>query len=244
MQKPLNKKRTLIRGLKTGDVLVASGSAAAGVGATMLLSSFNVFPATVDDASADMPEAEVEIEVEPETPDAAVTCQHAIVVPTERVHESDLDQQSFAEAFASAREAAGPGHIFLWQGQAYSTNTAEEMRELPVTEREELISDMVFEAEEEEFLQNEEIEVLTASGFDDTGDVDMEEVIPSVEEIVEEEVAVTMEYLGDIGLTEEEKEEMKESLEEVFLDELMEEESSYNGIEEINDFNEEENSSY
>ena len=33
---------------------------------------------------------------------------------------------SFAQAYAIAREALGPGQVFTWNGNQYSTNTAEE----------------------------------------------------------------------------------------------------------------------
>jgi len=33
---------------------------------------------------------------------------------------------SFTKAYSSAREALGPGQIFTWNGNQYSTNTAEE----------------------------------------------------------------------------------------------------------------------
>ncbi len=35
---------------------------------------------------------------------------------------------SFAEAFAEARETLGPGQVFYWNGQAYTTNRADEVQ--------------------------------------------------------------------------------------------------------------------
>lgn len=42
------------------------------------------------------------------------------------VSENTHDQMSFSEAFASAREEVGPGGVFTWNGNAYSTYYKEE----------------------------------------------------------------------------------------------------------------------
>ena len=50
---------------------------------------------------------------------------------------SDRDSgPTFSEAFAAARAAQGPGGVFTWQGQQYSTNTAEEEAAAPEPEPE------------------------------------------------------------------------------------------------------------
>jgi len=44
---------------------------------------------------------------------------------------STTDEMGFAEAFASARQEMGPGGVFVWNGNVYSTFFAEEWESLP-----------------------------------------------------------------------------------------------------------------
>lgn len=54
---------------------------------------------------------------------------------------------SFAEAFADARNLLGPGQTFFWNGNEYSTNKAEDLRE-ESTETDEESSEVNFAAED------------------------------------------------------------------------------------------------
>lgn len=56
------------------------------------------------------------------------------------------DEMSFAEAFAEAREEVGPGGVFSWHGQVYSTYTQEEWENMDDEQRHEY-SESVSEAD-------------------------------------------------------------------------------------------------
>lgn len=69
------------------------------------------------------------------------------------VAESVQDDMSFGEAFAAARAEVGPGGVFVWNGNAYSTYTAEEWGSMSAEQREEYSSHVHVDTSSNEDLQ-------------------------------------------------------------------------------------------
>ena len=69
------------------------------------------------------------------------------------VAESVHDDMSFGEAFAAARAEVGPGGVFVWNGNAYSTYTAEEWGSMSAEQREEYSSHVHVDTSSNEDLQ-------------------------------------------------------------------------------------------
>ena len=71
-------------------------------------------------SSSETPDEDVEVEPAPETVSVASNVS---------------DGMSFGDAFAAARAELGPGGMFTWQGNSYSTYTAEEWDNMSAGER-------------------------------------------------------------------------------------------------------------
>lgn len=59
------------------------------------------------------------------------------------------DSDSFAEAFAAARDAQGPGGTFIWHGKLFNTYTADEWSNMSSSERNEFAHNAVVDHSEE-----------------------------------------------------------------------------------------------
>jgi hypothetical protein len=129
----LNGKK-LSRAIAINLALGAAG-VLAGQGIDALLQKVN---SAIDVLPPDfVPPPDVNPPVEAPTPAASVVQQAAKDPWVERLRElvdpggegvgiPKIDGASFGQAFKTARQAMGPGHVFTWMGKAYTTNTAEE----------------------------------------------------------------------------------------------------------------------
>lgn len=134
------RKENIEKKVGTGEkVAYAAGGFAAGV-----VSSFatSAFAGNVDTNSVD---EEIIVAEEATAPDAtaeAVVAEPApapedVLLATDeglRIAQVD-DSDSFAEAFADARQQVGPGGAFEWRGQVYNTYYAEEWDNMSAEQR-------------------------------------------------------------------------------------------------------------
>ena len=118
----------------------------------------------------------------------------------------DEQDMSFDEAFAQARAQMGPGQVFEWHGNSYTTDYQEEVN---AQENEEVVADVEENAEvsQEEDVQ-EDVEVVPEEEADVEENV---EVTSEVEENVE--VSQQEDVQGDVELVPEEEAGVEENVE-------------------------------
>jgi len=84
--------------------------------------------------TAPAPSAEKrEVEAEP----AAFPDLTSVVNAFERLDQK-VNADSFSDAFGKARALYGPGQTFIWNGNEYSTNTADDLVEIPENQGDDL----------------------------------------------------------------------------------------------------------
>ena len=91
------------------------------------------------------------------------------------------DDMSFGEAFAAARAEVGSGGAFVWQGNVYSTFTAEEWDSMSAEEREEYNNHFNWGAGTA--AQEEEVEVVSVNHEEGETIADPEEITSEPEEV-------------------------------------------------------------
>lgn len=89
---------------------------------------------------------EVDIEKLPEVSLVDDVQEHAFVAD---------DSDSFADAFAAARDAQGPGGTFIWHGKLFNTYTADEWNDMSQAERNAFTHDAVVDHNDEVVLAQE-----------------------------------------------------------------------------------------
>lgn len=105
------------------------------------------------------------------------------------VSESVTDDMSFSEAFAAARAEVGPGGVFEWHGNVYSTYTSEEWESMSTEQKDEYTNHLNIDTNSTTVEQ-----VADEQGQHETVDVSPQEVPEEVEVINQEEPEV--EVLG------------------------------------------------
>ena len=107
-------------------------------------------------------------------------------------------EPSFEEAFASAREASGPGGVFTWNGNTYSTYLREEWDQLSPEQQDEYVADTVTDTELQQAVDGELIDLA------ENVEVEADEGIPAEEEAVDaDDVEVTEVQAEDVPVEQE-----------------------------------------
>lgn len=124
---------------KDENVIPVFAGALVGAGVT---TAGNAVAATIDekldeqiDEVEEVAEGQAEV-VAAEEPEVAVVSEEAVVATSSGVRVAHVDDGlSFSQAFAAAREQVGPGGVFEWHGQAYSTYYENEWDQMSAEER-------------------------------------------------------------------------------------------------------------
>ena len=126
----------------------------------------------------------IEIPETPVIPDEPV--MPVIVINNEIPVANVSDDQSFASAFADAREQLGPGGMFVWHGNIYNTYTAAEWASMSQDERDSFVAQCL--------AVDVEVDVVDVNVPEESVDVIVTPVKPDEEGIKPEEPEVV--YLG------------------------------------------------
>lgn len=138
------KKKSLT---KVGKWVTVGGSAAVLLGSAVLLSSFS--SEDTDDVQDDR-DFDGNGENEHEEGGGYVEGNEGNGNPESAYDGVDVDgEPSFDESFADAREALGPGGVFTWQGNLYSTYLKDEWDSMTSEQQSEYTDQAVDNAEEE-----------------------------------------------------------------------------------------------
>lgn len=162
-----------------------AGSAAGGVGAATLFSSF-ASPEASDEQQTIEAQPADDIEAQPAD---NVEVQHTIddEVPAwsdgeVAVAQGNYDDMSFSEAFAAARTEVGPGGAFVWHGKVYGTYLRDEWQNMSADERAEYESHFSWnhtntEPHHDEVAHNSHDNTTPSHGGDDTEEVPVVNVL-------------------------------------------------------------------
>lgn len=120
---------------------------------------------------------------EPATPDVDKLPEVAVVDDTPDAFIAD-DDDSFATAFAEAREAQGPGGTFIWHGKLFNTYTETEWNNMSQAEKNEFAQNAVTEHEEEVRLaQAGELEPTEVPDVTEIPDIDQDAIAAYLQDI-------------------------------------------------------------
>ena len=159
------KHKFILRNLsdEDRDILLTSGAAIGGAGlASLLASSMKFDPDDVDNDEILNNDDNQSEDYEEST---------SVVIYTDApFSDLDLDDKSFADAFAEAREEVGPGGFFEWRGDVYNTYYKEEWEAMSPEQQ-------------HDFMES----VVENTHFDDAHPWTEEEIITVVDELPEDD---------------------------------------------------------
>lgn len=117
------------------------------------------------------------------TPDVSKLPEVAVVDDTPDAFIAD-DSDSFATAFAEAREAQGPGGTFIWHGKLFNTYTEAEWNNMSQAERNEFAQNAVTEHEEEvKLAQAGELDPTEVPDVTELPDIDQDSIASYLKDI-------------------------------------------------------------